>query len=44
MNKHSHKEFNEAAYIEEHRGAQPIHLGRISSSKAYSDAHPNCQL
>ncbi|WP_076920576.1 IS110 family transposase [Pseudoalteromonas sp. SK18] len=41
MNKHSilfigldtHKEFNEVAYIEEHRGAQPVHLGRISSSK-----------
>jgi len=41
MNKHSilfigldtHKEFNEVAYIEEHRGAQPVHLGRFSSSK-----------
>ena len=41
MNKHSilfigldtHKEFNEVAYIEEHRGAQPVHLGRIPSSK-----------
>ncbi len=41
MNKHSilfigldtHKEFNEVAYIEEHRGAQPVHLGRVSSSK-----------
>ena len=41
MNKHSilfigldtHKEFNEIAYIEEHRGAQPVHLGRVSSSK-----------
>ncbi|MBQ4860036.1 IS110 family transposase [Pseudoalteromonas sp. MMG007] len=41
MNKHSilfigldtHKEFNEVAYIEEHRGGQPVHLGRISSSK-----------
>ena len=41
MNKHSilfigldtHKEFNEVAYIEEHRGAQSVHLGRFSSSK-----------
>ncbi|MFY8299896.1 IS110 family transposase [Pseudoalteromonas sp. SS15] len=41
MNKHSilfialdtHKEFNEVAYIEEHRGAQPVHLGRSPSSK-----------
>ena len=41
MNKHNilfigldtHKEFNEVAYIEEHRGAQPVHLGRVSSSK-----------
>ncbi|TMO26245.1 IS110 family transposase [Pseudoalteromonas sp. S4741] len=41
MNKHSilfigldtHKEFNEVAYIEEHRGAQLVHLGRIPSSK-----------
>jgi len=41
MNKHSilfigldtHKEFNEVTYIEEHRGAQPVHLGRVSSSK-----------
>ena len=41
MNKHSilfigldtHKEFNEVAYIEEHRGVQPVHLGRFSSSK-----------
>ena len=41
MNKHiilfigldTHKEFNEVAYIEEHRGAQPVHLGRFSSSK-----------
>ena len=40
MNKHSilfigldtHKEFNEVAYIEEHRGAQHVHLGRVSSS------------
>ena len=35
MNKHSilfigldtHKEFNEVSYIEEHRGAQPVHFG-----------------
>ncbi|MDN3484311.1 IS110 family transposase [Pseudoalteromonas sp. APC 3224] len=41
MNKHSilfigldtHKEFNEVAYIKEHRGAQPVYLGRIPSSK-----------
>ncbi|MDO6548760.1 IS110 family transposase [Pseudoalteromonas carrageenovora] len=41
MNKHSilfigldtHKEFNGVAYIEEHRGSQPVHLGRFSSSK-----------
>jgi hypothetical protein len=41
MNKHSilfigldtHKEFNEVAYIEQHRGAQTVHLGRFSSSK-----------
>ena len=29
----THKEFNEVAYIEEQRGAKPVHLGRISSSK-----------
>lgn len=29
----THKEFNEVAYIEEQRGAKPIHLGRIISSK-----------
>ncbi len=41
MNKHSilfigfdtHKEFNEVAYIEDHRGAQPVHFGRAPSSK-----------
>jgi len=41
MDKHSilfigldtHKEFNEVAYIEGLRGAQPVHLGRVSSSK-----------
>lgn len=42
MNKHNilfigldtHKEFNEVAYIEDQRGAKPIHLGRQPSSKA----------
>ena len=42
MNKHSilfigldtHKEFNEIAYLEDHRGAQPVHYGRIPSAKA----------
>ena len=29
----THKEFNEVAYIEDQRGAQPIHHGRIPSSK-----------
>lgn len=29
----THKEFNEGAYIEDQRGAKPVHLGRISSSK-----------
>ncbi|MEQ3531420.1 IS110 family transposase [Pseudoalteromonas sp. XMcav11-Q] len=41
MNKHNilfigldtHKEFNEVAYIEDHRGAQPVHFGRVTSSK-----------
>jgi transposase len=41
MNKHSilfigldtHKEFNEVAYIEDQRGAKPVHLGRQSNSK-----------
>ncbi len=41
MNKHSilfigldtHKEFNEVAYIEGYRGAQPVHFGRAPSSK-----------
>ena len=48
MNKHSilfigldtHKEFNEVAYIEEHRGAQPVHLGRFSSSKKTTNMTP----
>ncbi|TDO96187.1 hypothetical protein DFP79_2759 [Marinomonas balearica] len=29
----THKEFVEIAYIEEQRGAQPIHFSRISSAK-----------
>ena len=29
----THKEFVEVAYIEDNRGAQPIHFGRISSAK-----------
>ena len=29
----THKDFHEVAYIEEQHGAQPVHLGRISSSK-----------
>lgn len=29
----THKEFVEVAYIEDSRGAQPIHFGRISSAK-----------
>ena len=29
----THKDFHEVAYIEEQRGAQPVHLRRISSSK-----------
>ena len=29
----THKEFIEVAYIEDNRGAQPIHFGRISSAK-----------
>jgi len=42
MNKHSmlfigldtHKTFTEVAYIEDNRGAKPIHLGRILSNKS----------
>ncbi len=41
MNKHNilfigldtHKEFIEVDYIEDHRGAQPVHFGRVPSSK-----------
>ena len=29
----THKEFIEVAYIEDQRGAAPIHFGRISSAK-----------
>ena len=29
----THKEFHEAAYCEEQRGATPVHHGRIPSSK-----------
>ncbi|KZN47380.1 hypothetical protein N476_23410, partial [Pseudoalteromonas luteoviolacea H33] len=29
----THKEFIEVAYIEDNRGAHPIHFGRISSAK-----------
>lgn len=28
----THEEFNEVAYIEEHRGTQSVHLGRVSST------------
>ncbi len=42
MNKHNilfigldtHKVFTEVAYIEDQRGAKPVHYGRISSAKA----------
>ncbi|MGC0119924.1 IS110 family transposase [Pseudoalteromonas piscicida] len=60
MNKHStlfialdtHKEFNEVAYIEEHRGANAVHLGRFSSSKLavqklvrqFESKHPGATL
>jgi hypothetical protein len=29
----THKEFVEIAYIEDQRGAQPVHYGRVSSAK-----------
>lgn len=29
----THKEFIEVAYIEDQRGAKPVHFGRISSAK-----------
>jgi transposase len=60
MNKHNilfigldtHKEFNEVAYIEDQRGAQPIHLGRIPSTKQsikklvrqFESKYPNATL
>ena len=42
MNKHNilfigldtHKEFVEVAYIEDQRGVQAVHFGRVSSAKA----------
>ena len=48
----THKEFNEVAYIEEQRGAQPIHHGRIPSSKVaikklirqFESKYPNATL
>ncbi|CAA6814361.1 MAG: Mobile element protein [uncultured Thiotrichaceae bacterium] len=30
----THKAFTEVAYIEDQRGADPVHFGRISSTKA----------
>ena len=60
MNKHNilfigldtHKEFNDVAYIEDQRGAQPIHLGRIPSTKQsikklvrqFESKYPNATL
>ena len=60
MNKHNilfigldtHKEFNDVAYIEDQRGAQPIHLGRIPSAKQsikklvrqFESKYPNATL
>ncbi|BBN82259.1 IS110 family transposase [Pseudoalteromonas sp. A25] len=48
----THKEFIEVAYIEDNRGAQPIHFGRISSAKAaikklirqFESKYPNATL
>ncbi|KAF7764937.1 hypothetical protein PCIT_b1043 [Pseudoalteromonas citrea] len=48
----THKEFNEVAYIEDQRGAQPIHHGRIPSSKVaikklirqFESKYPNATL
>ena len=48
----THKEFNEVAYIEDQRGAQPIHLGRIPSAKQsikklvrqFESKYPNATL
>ena len=60
MNKHNilfigldtHKEFNDVAYIEDQRGAQPIHLGCIPSAKQsikklvrqFESKYPNATL
>ena len=48
----THKEFNDVAYIEDQRGAQPIHLGRIPSAKQsikklvrqFESKYPNATL
>ncbi|WJE10871.1 IS110 family transposase [Pseudoalteromonas sp. JC3] len=48
----THKEFIEVAYIEDNRGAQPIHFGRISSAKVtikklirqFESKYPNTTL
>ncbi|NKC17652.1 MULTISPECIES: IS110 family transposase [Pseudoalteromonas] len=48
----THKEFIEVAYIEDNRGAQPIHFGRIYSSKVtikklirqFESKYPNTTL
>ncbi|ESP91525.1 hypothetical protein PL2TA16_00324 [Pseudoalteromonas luteoviolacea 2ta16] len=48
----THKEFIEVAYIEDNRGAQPIHFGRISSAKVaikklirqFESKYPNVTL
>ena len=48
----THKEFVEVAYIEDNRGAQPIHFGRISSAKTairklirqFESKYPNATL
>ena len=34
----THKEFNEVVYIEEHRGAQTVHLGRFVFQSGRSKA------
>jgi len=60
MNKHNilfigldtHKEFIEVAYIEDQRGAKPVHFGRISSAKIaikklvrqFQSKYPNATL
>ena len=48
----THKEFVEVVYIEDHRGAQPVHFGRVSSAKAlikklarqFQSKYPNTQI